>query len=225
MEDETAEWAGVFICSDEDEVERAFAISEPPAHDDWIPTFHVPRSRSRSYVKVALERIKQRISNPGGDPDTPINPGGAGKLAATADKMGKFIAGVQGDRIGTAGGGRTGGGAGKGRGKKVRASRPVFERLEKTDDGDISVFSLDVEVPDGRRAMSRTARIILEGGSKSDTAAPNGQNTRFISWENEQGHISQSDEVEVSSDTKLTARISVPDYVAVTLTTSNELGD
>lgn len=29
-------WAGVFICEDEELVRTAFALSEPPAHDDWI---------------------------------------------------------------------------------------------------------------------------------------------------------------------------------------------
>src|SRR5690606_5752870 len=34
--DSRHEWAGVFISSDDDQVESAFARSEPPAQGDWI---------------------------------------------------------------------------------------------------------------------------------------------------------------------------------------------
>jgi hypothetical protein len=52
------EWAGVFICSEDDEVESAFAQSEPPAHDDWVPD-NLPKGREKSFVNVALKRLKE----------------------------------------------------------------------------------------------------------------------------------------------------------------------
>lgn len=51
------EWAGVFICSEDDEVESAFAQSEPPAHDDWVPD-NLPKGREKTFVNVALKRLK-----------------------------------------------------------------------------------------------------------------------------------------------------------------------
>ncbi|WP_410219488.1 hypothetical protein [Paracoccus sp. (in: a-proteobacteria)] len=51
------EWAGVFICDDDPIVEQAFADAEPPAHDDWIPD-KMPKSRAKTFVRVALARLK-----------------------------------------------------------------------------------------------------------------------------------------------------------------------
>jgi len=73
--DPDREWGGVFICSEEDDVETAFARSEPPAHDDWQPESLPPRSREKTFVNVALRRIRELMAGvpeplqppPGGD--------------------------------------------------------------------------------------------------------------------------------------------------------------
>ncbi len=57
LPDDRLEWAGVFVASSEDEVERAFAESEPPAHDDWIPN-NFPRGRAKSFVTIALKKTE-----------------------------------------------------------------------------------------------------------------------------------------------------------------------
>ena len=64
LPDERLEWAGVFVASGEDEVERAFAESEPPAHDDWKPN-NLPKGRTKTYVNVALTRLKEAASEMG----------------------------------------------------------------------------------------------------------------------------------------------------------------
>lgn len=60
--DNRFEWAGVFICSCEDEVESAFAMSEPPAHDDWIPD-NLSDRKAKIYVRGALKRVEQAAYN------------------------------------------------------------------------------------------------------------------------------------------------------------------
>ncbi|SPU43568.1 Uncharacterised protein [Brevundimonas diminuta] len=52
------EWAGVFIVDSDQEIEKAFAASEPPAHDDWIPDSLTERN-ARMYVNRTLGRIRQ----------------------------------------------------------------------------------------------------------------------------------------------------------------------
>jgi hypothetical protein len=47
-------YAGVFKCALD--VDDAFRRSEPPTHDDWIYRA-LPKGHSRSFVKIALERI------------------------------------------------------------------------------------------------------------------------------------------------------------------------
>ena len=48
LPDERLEWAGVFVTSRDEEVEQAFADSEPPVHDDWIPANFRVAERGRS---------------------------------------------------------------------------------------------------------------------------------------------------------------------------------
>ena len=64
LPNEEVEWAGVFVTSCDDEVERAFAESEPPAHDDWIPA-NFPRSRAKTFVNVALRELKSIAADMG----------------------------------------------------------------------------------------------------------------------------------------------------------------
>lgn len=49
-------WAGVFVCSDEDPVLQAFALAEPPAHDDWIPD-RIEDPSDRRLVSATVRRL------------------------------------------------------------------------------------------------------------------------------------------------------------------------
>lgn len=85
------EWAGVFVCSDDDEVEAAFADAEPPAHDDWIPS-NLPKGRSRTFVNVALTRLKEQarlVAQVGSTVVPGSEPGPS--LASTASAMGRLL--------------------------------------------------------------------------------------------------------------------------------------
>jgi hypothetical protein len=55
---EVAEYAGVFIV--DREVDAAFARSEPPTHDDWIPDLLLDPTE-RTYVRVAQRRLKEVV--------------------------------------------------------------------------------------------------------------------------------------------------------------------
>ena len=52
--------AAVFLVNDSPEVEEAFAQSEPPAHDDWIPDSLEDEIQKR-YVRVALRRVREAV--------------------------------------------------------------------------------------------------------------------------------------------------------------------
>lgn len=95
--DSRFEWAGVFICSDEDEVESAFALSEPPAHDDWIPDY-LPDRNAKTFVRVALKRIEFIASNYATPVLLPSVTGGerGPSLASTASRLGHLLDSVSG---------------------------------------------------------------------------------------------------------------------------------
>ncbi len=161
LPDERIEWGGVFIASSEHEVERAFANSEPPAHDDWIPD-NLPKSPAKTFVNVALRRLKAHAFDMGnltnGQPSTSSS---GPPLARVAGKLGMVLESVGGD-----GAGRNGGGGGGGtRLARARASRPVFERLEHDGDSTIAVFSSEVR-QDARRSgrvLTAKAAVAIEG--------------------------------------------------------------
>ena len=52
--------AAVFLVSDSLEIEEAFAQSEPPAHDDWLPDSLEDEAQKR-YVRVALRRVREAV--------------------------------------------------------------------------------------------------------------------------------------------------------------------
>lgn len=93
--DSRHEWAGVFICSDDDQVESAFAMSEPPAHDDWIPeNLPVPGS---TFVRVALREIKNKASAYAVPAMDAARPGERGtSLAKTSMQLGRLLDSVSG---------------------------------------------------------------------------------------------------------------------------------
>jgi hypothetical protein len=91
LPDSRFEWGGVFVCSDDAEVEEAFAMAEPPAHDDWIPD-NLPKGNEKTYVKVALRELTE-ISRE----HTSISSTASGEsaatpsLAETASKLGALL--------------------------------------------------------------------------------------------------------------------------------------
>jgi hypothetical protein len=83
-------WAGAFVA--DPDVDRAFAASEPPAHDDWIPNI-LPRSNEKRFVNVALKRIAEAAAK-FGRPDTDSSEhSSSSPLAAFAGALGGLLAG------------------------------------------------------------------------------------------------------------------------------------
>ncbi|MCR6634900.1 hypothetical protein [Devosia sp.] len=126
--DQRFEWAGAFVCSKEDEIESAFAVSEPPAHDDWIPDM-LPKGRSKTAVNVAMRELKLAaagFAQPTAALGAAHDKGPS--VAKTAAKLGTLLTGASGK-----GPGRPvspGGGVSR---KRIQISSPRFVRLELID--------------------------------------------------------------------------------------------
>lgn len=173
LPDERLEWAGVFITSDDKDVESAFAESEPPAHDDWIPD-NLPKGMPKTLVNVALRDLRARaadmgLSSPGGKPGRQSGP----PLAKLAGRMGAALEGVGGDgaerRRGKTSGGRT-------TPTRARASTPSFLRLEAAEVGAVAVFITEVRQNTGRNGhtLTTSAAVAVDGGRpiESDAVLP-----------------------------------------------------
>ena len=217
LPDERLEWAGAFVTSREEEVERAFADSEPPAHDDWTPN-NFPRSRAKSYVTVALRRLRGIATDMGlvatGDPGSSD---GSPPLARVAGRLGAALEGVGGDGAGTR---RRKGNGGRTRPVRARATAPLFERLEDTDAGPVAVFSTEVSQDARHSGLSLAARaaVAIEGSGAGRIDQDIRQPT-VLSIRASDSELSVSgDNLELNGrEGRFEIRILVPDDCAVTV--------
>jgi hypothetical protein len=106
------QWGGVFMCSDEPRVRDAFAASEPPAHDDWVPDRLA--DQDKTLVRVSLRRIREHVDRHFGVGQSPVVSGdtGAVSLAAAADRFAAEFLSGEGSAAAETGGGIGGGGGG-----------------------------------------------------------------------------------------------------------------
>lgn len=198
---EAHEWAGVFICSEQPDVEQAFADAEPPAHDDWIPD-KMPKGWPKTYVRVALSRLRQLAASyaypnqsaGGVESDQP-------SLAKAADRLGEYIPfftpGTGNGRSGAAGGGggrggRSGGRGGRGAGAASwRVGEPRFLSLEAGPAGGEAVF--EVHITNGGQSplnVTATPAVIIDG-ALTDAADAGEESVGFLACEDENGSLIQ----------------------------------
>jgi hypothetical protein len=167
--DSSYEWAGVFICSDDDEVENAFADSEPPAHDDWISD-KMPRGRAKTFVKVGMRELKRKA----GEYSIPkavrgtVGQNGP-SLAQSASLLGKHLmqSSSQGPGVDVSGSGSRRRSGGRGR-VKTGLSQPVFDKLEVDHDGSlVSRFTATLrnEGNDPSLVVCAEPYLVADGGS------------------------------------------------------------
>lgn len=217
LPDERTEWAGVFVTSDEKEVEEAFAISEPAAHDVWDPSA-LPKGPARTWVRMALARLKDAASEVAApSAASGGSEGSSGSVAAVAGMLGAFLAGVGAGGPSRGGGG--GGGGGGGASGRRRVSQPVFKGLEMVEGQRTALFTLTVS---GRGAQSRLnliPTISMDGGgvaaSGLDVISP-----PVVMEVDGDGDDSFHDQpiVDIGDfEGELTIRVSVPDDCAVGL--------
>jgi len=161
---EEEEWAGVFICDEADEVERAFAQSEPPAHDAWVPNNLPLRSTEKRFVNVGLREIKRAIAGLGGAPEQSEEErdvgGGLGLLARA---LGRSLSTVEG-----AEGGRRVGSARPGRKPSRRKPSVVLTSLSRSDG--VTSSTWEVQVPRsgaGGAQLVCDAQFLLQGGASA----------------------------------------------------------
>lgn len=209
------EWAGVFLCSDEHEVEKAFADAEPPAHDDWNPKF-LPKGHGKTWVRTALRRIKEQMELAMPNRSVTTVAGNA-PLAPLSDRMGSLLLGAIGD------------GTSKKRGKGKSGSKSKSKQLMITDfqgwgpdesaDGEILAwFTFNVDGPPQQRITLTGSASVFIDGEKSESA-PNGEKPEIRVWATKQSQdiLGKEDslELEVQDATDIWVGISIPDDVAV----------
>jgi hypothetical protein len=164
--DEQVEWAGVFITDTMEAVERAFADSEPPAHDDWIPD-NLPKGHSKTFVNVALRQLKEAAFEMGVVARGHASQNETGPpLARVASRLGAALDGTLGDGAGPVRKGTVSTGK---RPLRARASKPLFLRLQRGTDGPVAVFQTEIRQDAGKTGaiLAAKASVAIDGGPAS----------------------------------------------------------
>lgn len=160
------EWAGVFVTSADPTIEKAFADAEPPAHDDWQPDMLPGKSWARTYVRVALSRIRDaahavaggRAEDRGGQVSAP-------SLGQVADLFGRALGSANRQGAGPRGGSSQPGGGGR---RPWSISRPAFERLDEASGDAFALFRSDVRNDDGSAlVLELQPSVVVDGGSSA----------------------------------------------------------
>ncbi|AOO80308.1 hypothetical protein [Bosea vaviloviae] len=170
LPDDRFEWGGVFVASNDETVEAAFARAEPPAHDDWQHEALADRVE-RSIVRIAVNRIKIAAAEYA-TPVSAARPGGetGPSFAKVAGLLGRVL---EGDGEG-AGARASGGGGGGGGGSRsaLGVSRPVFARLEQGASGPVAVFQLEIKARvGGQTVLLLEPALVMDGGIAADVSS------------------------------------------------------
>jgi hypothetical protein len=217
---ENAEWGGVFMCSDEKEVEQAFAAAEPPAHDDWDPR-SLPKGRKKTYVRVALQRVRKKIAEVTGTlAASPDDGGERGSLGIVADALGSLLGAAEGQRLGT----RERKKGNKSKPRKVSLSRPQFAGHKTVDDRSCALFELAASSTEPVEIrIDGEARIARDGGG-ADRTDSRGHSASIVAWQTEKSGNGEGPSMNLSLDgeEKLVAIVEIPDGKAVAFNVSFE---
>lgn len=215
-------WGGVFVA--DDDVDRAFAAAEPPAHDDWIPRA-VDDKSDRRVVNVTLREIKHHAR----DFVTPVavlGQGDHGGMAAVADELGTLLpvggpAAAPPDPPGTP------------PRDSVRRSRATLtgHRITVEDGQLLLTADIDVTLRKEVRAVELALRVGVatsDGAGTERTAPPGADVPVLLDWRAPDGSTSHSPNpvVDQPRSGRWQARIRMPRDSALTLRPScRELDD
>jgi len=217
--------AGVFRCAED--VEQAFAMSEPPTHDGWKPDFVPPRcddeaegKRFKSWVNVALEKIRNECKSKVdiGHASTGDEFDSAGPLGEAAHTLAAALAyqfsgpgGTKGPPNESESGGGKGGGGGKGAAGKIKL---VGQRLV-LDDSDRPAINARffVQGIGASDSLGAATRVILDpGGTRIEREPPEGTDgLADVEWHSPDGRILTGETVNPSDavDGEWTVRVTL----------------
>ena len=216
------EWTGVFRCSDEPEIEEAFALSEPPAHDDWEPSQRLTRTQ-KVIVNTALKRLKsEKQKRSGHNRPEPAGSTEGDSVATLARRIGAALIGR----------GRGGAGAEPRpprkpgtRKRKLRLSKPIPCGTRIEDGLVLTSFELTLRGDSAPQAKVSIRPSIQADVSSTEESAPNGLRPAVTSIEVAGEPVNVSDSLVVpgsAAGTLIRVDVTMPDYVAIGLDTSCE---
>ena len=238
LKEDQPQWAGVFICDDNEEIEKAFAKSEPPAHDDWKPdsTNEITKEQ-KTFVRSALKYIKKRVTSLNGKETIGMESSqmfetSGESLAWLSNELAQSILGT--GILGGADGFKTQSRKKTARKKnKLKLSNPKNRSTKLINGLKIAEFVMNLSGKEGTKIeIELNPFVVTEEGNES--VAPNGRSPQIVMFEakdhysnddyrrdfpnyNSSGKINPSFTLEKET-IEIVVSVEIPDEVAVTLT-------
>ena len=179
------QWAGVFVAAPD--LDAAFAQAEPPTHDAWNPQHLPSSSNERTYVKMALQRIKETVEKFVTPSSTMSAYGSTGMpLGGFADSLGSLIPAVPGTGSRTPsskspGSTSNGGGGSSRRGRaQIKISR---QRLIVDSDAPAIEIRFIVDSPGQEVVITAHAEVVLEDGSVEGDQPEGSDKPQILYWQ------------------------------------------
>jgi hypothetical protein len=203
---DAAEYAGVFLA--EEEIDDAFAQSEPPTHDDWVA--RQLKGPARRFVNTTYTRLNDRlrayarpiVGEVVGTGGVPLGAASAqfSALVATAPSTGGSGSGLAGGGGGMGGGGAGGGGGGGtggggGAGGRSGTPRGSLEEVggpeyASFDDKPAVLFGFRVRRAPTGALVRATASVGVDENFSTETESPIGSGQpQVLGWIGPEGDI------------------------------------
>lgn len=162
-------WLGIFKPTSD--MDKYFADAEPPAHDSWDPT-GVEDPMGRSYVNVALRRIKEEVKRylaPAQTSNEPIEGRSTGALSSS---LANLAGAVPGGRAVPVPSGKRGNSSGESRrGRGVRVGMVDVRLLSSAAEAKRGrqLVDLELKLINANRATVRVGQmsLVVDGGEMS----------------------------------------------------------
>lgn len=180
-------WAGVFICDDATEVRTAFALAEPPAHDDWIADRLSDKTQKYLVRKTLQSQLPEAVRDLLGivPPGRVTEAGSKLSLGSAAERFSRMFLAGDGQGPGILLGGESRGGNGPrggGTSRIARLSPPVPVGIELAGTTRIARFRAAVSGPVGHEVQV-CARPAIHAEGKLDGPPVGLQPPVVYGWE------------------------------------------
>lgn len=205
-------FAGVFL-ADPDE-DRAFALSEPPSHDDWQAA-SVRDDRARGIVKNTLQKIRSLAKDFAAPHAADVTVAQGTSLAQLSSEFADLLPGLTLAADNTSRPGPSAGpepGQRRTRGSKPTARLHETSELQEIDGVACAVFRVDVTHAAGSdRTTLRGEVFAMLGNGGRETEGPRGTSVPEVGWwESPRGARTHSAEVTVGARQQGTWSVVVP---------------
>ncbi len=190
---ELAEYAGVFRV--DTDADAAFARSEPPTHDDWIPDLLLDAAE-KTYVRVALRRVNDVVSAFAAPPPIEATGTGAGSIAGFSRLLGGLVPALSPDAMRQTRlndpSDSNGGSGRKANGRRAGTPHIAYvgaPELHIVDGAPAMIARFETSIPNGESIrVSALPKVIIADGFESDP--PQGaQQPQVLQWLDSQGVI------------------------------------